>query len=164
MCCNIAPSIFQILSQFKIFKFYIIWRKIKARPHLKVWLNALTHCATVLCNACIYYCFSFGTGGWVRVLWNYPWVYCLFWYGVRHNMEMPYITLKLKKYILIVDFMLSLKRYTFQFFRAFTVRSPCVHKTFSVRSAFTYRSFRFLSFSFWTPEWKDRSLRFTAKL
>lgn len=101
---------------------------------MKVWLNALTHCATVLCNACIHYCFSFGTGGWVRVLWNYPWVYCLFWYGVRHNMEMPYMTLKLKKYILIVDFMLSLKRYTFPFFRAFTVRSPCVHKTFSVRS------------------------------
>lgn len=46
------------------------------------------------------------------------------------------------------------------FFRVFTVRR-CTHRSvylaLTVRSAFTYRSVHFHSFSFGTPRWKDRS-------
>lgn len=115
---------------------------------MKVWLNALTHCATVLCNAYIYYCFSFGTGGWVRVLWNYPWVYCLFWYGVRHNMEMPYMTLKLKKIYINSWFYAVLETLYFPIFscvhRALTVRSQNVQRSFSVHLSFIPFSFIFI--------------------
>lgn len=67
----------------------------------------------------------------------------------------------------------SLKRSTFPFCRALTVRSPfrsvrahcskSAHCALTVRSAATHRSVRFHSFSNETPKWKNGSLRVTAK-
>lgn len=47
--------------------------------------------------------------------------------------------------------------------RVLNVCSQSVYVVFTVRSAFTYRSVRFHSFSFETPKLKDRSLQVTAK-